>query len=151
VTMKTDIQRKMATGCLGLCLAASMTMAGTSRAAQPARYAQTDLVSDLPGVAQIQDTNLVNSWGVSFSSTSPFWIADNGTGLSTLYQVTNDSSGSPTIVRLGLVVSIPPGGGLGTPTGTVFNNLGGFNGDAFLFVSEDGTISGWHGGPNAET
>src|SRR5260370_513095 len=48
-------------------------------------YQQTNLVSDLPGVAQVTDPNLVNSWGIVHSSTSPFWIADNGTGVSTLY------------------------------------------------------------------
>ena len=57
-------------------------------------YLQTNLVSDLPGIAQLQDTNLVNPWGISFSATSPFWISDNGSGLSTLYAVTNDSAGA---------------------------------------------------------
>ncbi len=145
--------RKMATCCMGLSMAAAlMTLAAASQAAQN-RYAQSNLVSDLPGVAQLQDTNLVNSWGISFSATSPFWIADNGSGVSTLYVVTNDTNGAPVVTRQALVVNIPPGGGQGTPTGTVFNNLGGFNGDIFLFVSEDGTISGWRGslGTNAET
>lgn len=152
--MTKNIGRKMTTGCLGLSMAAVLTMYGSvSHAATAARYAQSNLVSDLPGVAQIQDTNLVNSWGVSFSANTPFWISDNNSGLATLYQVTNDASGSPVITREGLVVSIPPGGGQGTPTGTVFNSLGGFNGDIFLFVSEDGTISGWRGslGTSAET
>jgi uncharacterized protein (TIGR03118 family) len=151
--MTKNIGRKMATACLGLSLAAAfITVAAVSHAAQN-RYAQSNLVSDLPGVAQIQDTNLVNSWGVSFSGSTPFWIADNNSGVATLYVVTNDSSGAPVVIRQGLVVNIPPGGGTGTPTGTVFNNLGGFNGDIFLFVSEDGTISGWRGalGVNAET
>ena len=103
-------------------------------------YRQTNFVSDLPGVAQLQDTNLVNAWGVSFSPTSPFWVSDNGTGKSTLYAVTNDSSGSPHVAKLGLTVSIP---GEGNPTGQVFNNTTNFHGDPFLFVSEDGTISGW--------
>src|SRR5690349_17025441 len=58
------------------------------------QYRQVNLVSDLPGVAILQDTNLVNAWGVSFSASSPFWISDNGTGKSTLYAVTNDSSGA---------------------------------------------------------
>src|SRR5262245_24284677 len=52
-------------------------------------YVQVNLVSDLPGVALLQDTNLVNAWGVSFSRSSPFWVSDNGTGKSTLYAVTN--------------------------------------------------------------
>ena len=50
-----------------------------------ASYHQHNLVSDLPGVADHTDTNLVNPWGISFSGGSPFWISDNGTGLSTLY------------------------------------------------------------------
>ena len=112
-------------------------------------YAQVNLVSDQPGVAQIQDTNLVNAWGISFGANTPFWISDNGTAKSTLYAVTNDSSGLPFVTRLGLVVNIP---GEGTPTGQLFNGTGGFNGDLFIFVSEDGTISGWRGalGTNAE-
>ena len=103
-------------------------------------YRRTNLVSDLPGVAQLQDTNLVNAWGVSFSPTSPFWVSDNGTGKSTLYAVTNDSSGSPHVAKQGLEVRIP---GEGNPTGQVFNNTTNFHGDLFLFVSEDGTVSGW--------
>jgi uncharacterized protein (TIGR03118 family) len=115
------------------------------------RYRQINLVSDLPGVAQVQDTNLVNGWGISYHPTFPFWISDNGTGKTTLYSVTNDASGAPhaSIVPAGAigiggtgaaVVSIP---GEGNVTGQVANNTAGFNGDIFLFVSEDGTISGW--------
>lgn len=150
--MKTNIRGKMAAGCLGLCLAALMT-SGSVSGAVATRYEQTNLVADLPGVAQLQDTNLVNCWGIAFSDETPFWISDNGTGFSTLYAVTNDSSGSPVVTREGLAVNIPPGAGQGTPTGTVFNGTGGFHDDSFLFVSEDGTISGWRGalGTNAET
>ena len=103
-------------------------------------YRQTNFVSDLPGVARLQDTNLVNAWGVSFSPASPFWVSDNGTGKSTLYSVTNDAAGSPHVAKLGLTVGIP---GEGNPTGQVFNNTTNFHRDLFLFVSEDGTISGW--------
>jgi hypothetical protein len=46
---------------------------------------QTNLVSDLPGVARFQDTNLVNPWGLS-SGGDPIWVSDNGTGVTTLYQ-----------------------------------------------------------------
>ena len=104
----------------------------------------------MPGVAQVTDSNLVNAWGMSFSATSPFWISDNGTGLSTLYAVTNDSSGAPVVKPQSLVVAIP---GDGTPTGQFFDGTGSFNGDVFIFVSEDGTISGWRGalGNMAET
>src|SRR5207253_11182048 len=81
-----------------------------------ANVLQTNLVSDLPGVAQFQDPHLVNPWGISESATSPFWVSDNGTSLATLY----NTSGTPQ----SLVVSIPtpddPLGASGTPTGTVF-------------------------------
>ena len=98
--------------------------------------------------AQITDPNLVNAWGISFSSNSPFWVSNNGKGLVTLYNV-NPNTNATSIV--GLVVTIP---GDGNPTGQVFNaNTSAFNDDRFLFVSEDGTISGWRPalGTNAET
>ena len=87
----------------------------------------------------ITDPHLVNAWGISSSATSPFWVSDNGTGLSTLYSV-DPVTNVPT--KQGLEVTIP---GDGSVTGQVFNGSAGFNGDRFLFVSEDGTISGWHG------
>ena len=79
----------------------------------------------------------MNAWGISSSGTSPFWVSDNGTGLSTLYSV-DPVTDVPT--KQGLEVTIP---GDGSVTGQVFNGSSGFNGDRFLFVSEDGTISGW--------
>ena len=122
-----------------------------SLAPQPLRadlnnYVQTNLVSDIPGLAANTDPNLVNPWGIAFGPTSPFWISDNHTGLSTLYR------GSGEIVPL--VVTIPPPGGspAGTqasPTGAVFNGSADFNGDLFLFATEDGTIAGWNGGTSA--
>ena len=103
-------------------------------------YQQINLVSDISGVAQLQDTNLVNAWGISFGPTGPFWISDNGAGKATLYAVTNDDSGLPHVTRNARVVTIP---GNGSVTGQFNNNTTGFNGDAFVFASEDGTISGW--------
>jgi uncharacterized protein (TIGR03118 family) len=96
------------------------------------------------------DPQLVNAWGISYAPTGPFWVSDNGTGVTTLYQV-NPLTNATT--KLGLTVSIP---GDGSITGQTFNagaSGGSFNGDAFLFVSEDGTISGWRGalGTTAET
>jgi uncharacterized protein (TIGR03118 family) len=113
-------------------------------------YRQANLVSDLSGVAQLQDSNLVNAWGVSFGGAGPFWVNDNRTGKSTLYAVTNDASGSEVVTKQTLEVTIP---GAGNPTGVVNNNQGGFNGDVFLFASLDGTISGWRSalGTTAET
>jgi uncharacterized protein (TIGR03118 family) len=103
-------------------------------------YRQINLVSDQPGIAVIQDTNLVNAWGISFGPATPFWVSANGTGKALLYSVTNDDQGMMVVAKVGLEVTIP---GEGTPTGQVFNNIGGFNGDVFLFVSEDGVLSGW--------
>jgi uncharacterized protein (TIGR03118 family) len=113
---------------------------------------QTNLVSDVPGLAQTTDPNLVNAWGITSSSTSPFWVADNGTGVSTLY----NGAGQPFPLASPLVVTIPPpaGSAPGTtsaPTGTVFNgssdfvvSSGGHSGPSrFIFDTEDGTISGW--------
>jgi uncharacterized protein (TIGR03118 family) len=111
-------------------------------------YQEHNLVSDIPLLADFVDPNLVNPWGIASTATSPFWISDNGTGVSTLYRGT----GQP----VPLVVTIPSlSGGSGSPTGVVFNtnsaNSDLFNHDIFLFVSEDGTISGWKGGTTAET
>jgi len=129
-------------------LAISLVMISTAGMAKPPKdhdkpnsgYLQTNLVSDLPGIAQLRDTNLLNSWGISFSATSPFWISDNGSGLSTLYAVTNDTGGVPHVTKQGLEVAIP---GDGVPTGQLFDGTGSFNGDVFIFAGEDGTISGW--------
>jgi uncharacterized protein (TIGR03118 family) len=109
----------------------------------------TNLVSDDKSVnrALIIDPQLVNGWGISSSPTSPFWVSSNGMGVSTLYSV-NPTTQATT--KVPLTVSIP---GDGSVTGQVFNATTGFNKDPFLFVSEDGTISGWRGalGTNAET
>jgi uncharacterized protein (TIGR03118 family) len=112
-------------------------------------YEQTNLVSDQPGVALIQDANLVNPWGIGLSPTGgAFWVTNNVTGTSTLY--TGDVNGSA-FVRNSLIVTIPTG----SPTGIVFNTstvsteFVVTNGTAsarsiFLFASQTGTISGWN-------
>src|ERR1700682_4430076 len=83
---------------------------------------QTNLVSDLPGVAQVTDPHLVNPWGISESPTTPFWISDNNAGVSTLYN-TLGQNGAPIAINP-LVVSIPtppdPLDPVGASTGTVF-------------------------------
>ena len=61
---------------------AGATLASTSAGAQ---YRQTNLVSDIPGLAANTDAQLKNPWGMSFSATSPFWISDAGAGVATLY------------------------------------------------------------------
>ena len=116
--------------------------------AQPAQhYKQTNLISDLPGMAAATDANLVNPWGISRSSTSPWWVSDNGTGVSTLYSGTGSA--------IPLVVTIPAAdSGTGTPTGQIFNGSQDFQiapgkPALFLFVTEDGTVSGWNPGVQA--
>ncbi len=130
-------------------LAALLTMATTALRAGDGHdrdrdifYRQVNLVSDRPGVALVQDTNLVNSWGLTFNGAGPFWVNDNGAGKATLYAVTNDASGSPHVAKQALEVTIP---GAGNPSGIVPNTTTNFHGDAFLFVAEDGTIAGWRG------
>jgi uncharacterized protein (TIGR03118 family) len=117
---------------------------------QATSFSVTNLVTDdqSANAAQITDANLKNAWGISSSATSPFWVSDNGTGVSTLYKV--DPATNAT-TKQALTVSIP---GNGSITGQVFAGVAGqFNGNNFLFVSEDGTVAGWRGalGTNAET
>ena len=114
----------------------------------------TNLVTDdqTANPAQITDPSLKNAWGVSHSGASPFWVSSNGGGVAVLYSV-NPATNATT--KQGLTVTIPPAA-TGTPTGQVFNSSnasGAFGGDLFLFVSEDGTISGWRAalGTTAET
>ena len=87
-------------------------------------FVQTNLVSDLPGIAAHTDANLVNPWGVSFSSTGPFWVSDNGTGVTTLY----DGLGNPQAApggHLAITIAAPPGqSDPSSPTGQVFNDTG---------------------------
>jgi len=146
----TNPTRWSRAGGSSLALALAMLAGANSPTRAEEGYAATNLVSDQPGVALLQDTNLVNAWGMSFSATSPFWISDNGSGLATLYSVTNDSLGMVHVAKLGVQVTIP---GEGTPSGQVFNGTGAFHGDNFIFASEDGTISGWRSalGAKAET
>ena len=103
-------------------------------------YEQHNLVSDGAVPADLVDPALVNAWGLVASATSPWWVADNGTDSSTLY---NGSTGA----KLSLRVSVPS-----APTGVVFNGGAGFvvtSGSAsgaarFIFATEQGTILGWN-------
>jgi uncharacterized protein (TIGR03118 family) len=112
-------------------------------------FHQTNLVSDIPGLAQSTDPNLVNPWGLSSSATSPIWVSDNNAGVSTLYR------GDGTTVSLVVTIPAPGSPTGGTPTGTVFNTtasdfkvtMGTHTAKAlFLFATEDGTILGWNPG-----
>src|ERR1700720_3298183 len=124
------------------------------------RYKETDLVSDIMGRALVHDPNLKNPWGLTRSSGSPWWVANNNSGTSTLYDGNGNpfpppSNGGP------LVVTVPPPGFApgtqGAPTGIVFNGsptdflLAPGKQAIFIFATEDGTISGWNPGVNPPT
>jgi hypothetical protein len=83
-----------------------------------AQYTRTDLVTNSGAGGTVPDLHLVNAWGLVSTTTSPFWVSDNATGVSTLYSISNTNGVSAT--PIGLVVSIPSvSGGPGTPTGIV--------------------------------
>jgi uncharacterized protein (TIGR03118 family) len=104
-------------------------------------FNETKLVADnAAGGAATVDANLVNPWGIAFSSTGILWVSDNGTGLSTLYNA--DGTALPTTFRVAGVGN----GGTGTPTGVIFNSstnfvIPGFGPSAFIFANIDGTIA----------
>jgi uncharacterized protein (TIGR03118 family) len=136
----------------------------TANTASSAPYVQTDLVSDLSAVgATITDPSLVNPWGISHTATSPFWISNQGTGLTNLWSVT----GQTNVTKMTAVnpptgnITIPPGEAVGVgPTGQVANQNpspssfpvgnGGNGGSAhFIFANLNGTISAWDTGGTA--
>jgi len=105
------------------------------------------LIGDAAGSASAADATLVNGWGLSAGPTTPWWVSDNGTNATTLY----NGSGA----KQALTVSVP-----GAPTGTVFNgsatdfvvSQNGRSGAArFLFATEGGTILGWSPAVNGAT
>ena len=107
-------------------------------------YVQSDLVSDVPGLAANTDPNLKNPWGVAFSPTGPYWVSNQGSGTSTLY--------SGTGVPASLVVTIPTSGSgpAQGPTGQVFNSTIGFLSPTtgapsnFIFDTLGGSIASWN-------
>jgi uncharacterized protein (TIGR03118 family) len=104
-------------------------------------YIQTNLVSDLPGIAKNPpDMRLKNPWGLSRGTDSPWWVSDNNSGFATLY----DGTGAVKQLQV-TIPSDPAQSPTGSPTGTVFNGSSDFavttgNPAIFLFVNEDGTI-----------
>ena len=147
-------------------LAALTTMGAALVSLQPAQaegnglaarsVVQTNLVSDIPGLAKVTDPNLKNPWGTSTAPGLPIWVSANNAGVTTLY----DGAGQPFPLQPkppvnAVNIPAPPSAGAGAagaPTGTVFNPTGsGFvvsekgasASSRFLFATEDGTIVGW--------
>jgi uncharacterized protein (TIGR03118 family) len=120
-----------------------------------AQFKQTDLVSDIPGLATLTDPNLVNTWGVSaIPGATPFWISNQGTGTSSLFSVTGRTGVAPANffpAPATNFVAVPPPvvSGFPGPTGQVANSVGtSFDiagGPAvFIFANLNGTISAWN-------
>src|SRR5258708_9445741 len=97
-------------GVLSIGLVGFGLLVSTANTASPAPFLQTNLVSDIPGLATITDPSLVNPWGVSSTTTSPFWISDQGTNATNLWSVTG-----PTTVAKVTAVN-PPTGNIAIPT-----------------------------------
>lgn len=131
----------------GAALLGATAILPAATSARAAGYKQTNLVADQPGHALATDPNLINPWGAAFFPGGAFWISDNGNGLSTLY------TGAGGIIPA--VFNVPAPSGQTTPaspTGIVINTSTGFDVPgtktpaAFIFSTEDGTISAWAGG-----
>src|SRR5690349_24770136 len=139
---------------LGLTGLAASASAGSPAASSA--YRQTNLVSDIPGLARHTDPNLRNSWGTSTGPGLPIWVADNHAGAATLYDGQGNPQPGPGSQQLVVTIPAPPSAGpgaAGAPDGTVFNptpdgflvSKHGVSGPArFLFATEDGTIAGWN-------
>src|ERR1700757_4064703 len=143
-------------------LASSIAFSGIARSADShgiagRSYVQTNLVSDIPGLAAHTDPNLKNPWGTSVGPGRPIWVSDNHAGPTSLY----DGAGNPQ--PLSVAIPAPPwagDGAVGAPTGQAFNTFDSASSDFvlsehgksgpafFLFATEDGTIAGWN--PNVD-
>ena len=132
-----------------LCIIAALSLASSmGGAAFGQHYKQTNLISNTSGNAEGTDSDLVNPWGLSRTSGSAWWVADNLTGVATLY----NGPGA----KQSLVVTIPPADPTnkstpnGSPTGTVSNGsptdflISAGNPAIFIFVTVDGTIAAWN-------
>jgi uncharacterized protein (TIGR03118 family) len=143
---------------IGAC-AASIAFFASAWRAEATSFLQTNLVSDLSGLATITDPFLQNPWGISHSSSSPFWVSNQFTSTATLYGVTGSTNvtkvntnpatpGVPVVIPFDPTASGPQG-----PTGTVFNSSGsgfpvgaGGPSGVFMFANLNGTISAWNPG-----
>ena len=145
--MRMKMQRRRLAALTGIAVLAAMAVGsgGSAAAGEMHGFRQINLVSDIPGKAQITDANLVNPWGLAFGPTTPLWVSDNGTDVATLYA--GGTGGMPAGI-VPLVVSVPQG----APTGQVFNATNGFTlpigggmrqPARFIVDSEAGVISAW--------
>jgi len=142
--------KKFRVGAVAFAAAAAFLigMSSGALAATEFLYQSTKLTSNQPRVALHTDPNLQNAWGVTFLPASvfpggsPFWVSDNNAGVSTLYNATGMLVAPP------VNIPTPSADTGGTPTGLVanlslFTASPGFEGDIFIFDTEDGTIVGW--------
>lgn len=157
--------RSFAFGALAVAVPAAVAVAmtapgATARPSGPAGSAgptddfhQTNLISDRSDQgAQVVDPNLQNAWGLALGPTTPLWVADNDTGVATLYRI---NVGGTTASKVNLTVALPGGrastGDGPSPTGQVFNPTSGFvvtssagsGPGLFIFSAEAGQISAW--------
>jgi uncharacterized protein (TIGR03118 family) len=145
--------KRLVPAALAATLAAALLAVGATSAASPGNlYTVTPLASDVPGLAPATDPNLMNTWGLARSATSPWWIANNATASTSVY------TGAGAQVQIG---GLPAQGVPGDPTGAVFSGISGqfqvgttanpttLGTSNFVFDSEDGTISAWRGGSTA--
>ncbi len=132
----STIPRHAAAPFLVLCVAGALAFGQ--------HYSQTNLVANTSGVAPVTDASMVNPWGLARSSSSPWWISDQRTGLSTIY------NGAGTKQALTVTIPAAMSGKTGSPTGVIANGstmdflLAAGSPAAFLFCTLDGTIVGWN-------
>jgi uncharacterized protein (TIGR03118 family) len=121
-----------------------------STAAWAQHYTQTNLVSNLAGVARTRDPNLQNSWGLVHGPTTPWWVSNNAGGTSTLYSINSTGTAASLVPLVVTIPNAPSQPAPGSPTGVMFNGsakdflLAPKKQAIFLWVTEDGTVQGWN-------
>jgi uncharacterized protein (TIGR03118 family) len=151
VTMSRTIDPEQFLVCVAM---ATLRLAGCTSDYQPmnvpppplaAQVQLTNLVENAASSGVTADTNLIDPWGLALSSTGALWVADNHTGLATVY------NGDGETIPLTVTIPAPSGGtAVAAPTGQVFNSLStDFMGDMFILATENGTIAGWQTGTTA--
>jgi uncharacterized protein (TIGR03118 family) len=116
-------------------------------------FVQTNLVSDISGMAATTDAHLLNPWGMAALPNGPLWVSNNSGGTSTVYNG-QGAVQSPIVTIPTNTITMPPTPG--TPTGIVANAFGsgfdvtpGGNSAKFIFATQDGQIDAWAGGSTA--